>query len=180
MLKFSPFGMSQETMDELVRKGQAKYYSKRDKKLSVLAHDFKEKPTHEEILYFARENDLVLPEDYVDFLLDINGGHVDDIEISGHVVSRFFVFSNPLVNVCIINRRHVFEGRMPKGFLPVADDPFGNLFLMDVRKLPKNGTIYFWNHDLEGEEDEQPYFDNMEVLCESFSKFLDILEQAES
>jgi hypothetical protein len=176
MLKFSPFGMSQEAMDELVVKGQAKYYSKRDRKLSVLAYDFKEKPTRNEIMDFARENNLILPDDYINFLLDINGGHIDNIEIFGRVVSRFFAFSNPLIKVCIINRLHVFEGRIPEGFFPVADDPFGNLFLMDVRKLPGNGTIYFWNHDLEGEEDEQPYFDNMAVLCESFSKFLDILE----
>jgi hypothetical protein len=177
MLKFYPFGMSQEAMDDLIKRGQARDYSKKERRLCVQAYNFAGKPSHDEILVFSQKNNLDLPEDYIHFLMCVNGGNPNYIEVGNttRVLVAFLAFSNPLPDVCIDRNLYNLEGRIPHGFLPVAYDPFGNFFLIDARKSKSNGQIYFWSHEEEADEEGQPYFGNMDIICESFSELLNIL-----
>jgi hypothetical protein len=67
----------------------------------------------------------------------------------------------------------------PAGFVPIADDPGGNLYLLDCdRNSDRNGKVYFWNHE-GAEPTEDPAlsnFKNITLLFDSFSQFLDALK----
>jgi len=44
-----------------------------------------------------------------------------------------------------------YRGRVPDDYLPIADDPAGNLFCVTLRGDDK-GAIYFWDHEHERED----------------------------
>lgn len=69
------------------------------------------------------------------------------------------------------NEWNVFKNRIPQTMIPFASDPFGNQLCIGVTGDEK-GKVYFWDHELEGEEDEQPYYKNVYKIAESFQDFL--------
>jgi SMI1/KNR4 family protein SUKH-1 len=56
------------------------------------------------------------------------------------------------------------EGRVPQGMLPFADDPGGNLYLLD-----EVGSVWFWDHELEGRSEA------LVRLSDSLDDFLNAL-----
>jgi hypothetical protein len=177
MLIFSPLGMKQEEIDALAKRGIA--YDKSTKKQLLRAYLHKSKPTRERISQFEKEYSLKLSNDYAEFLMIHNGGHPNKniINVVGHnrVISRFFAMETPLTAASLDWVITVYQGRFPNGFLPIADDPGSNLFLIDATRSDNNGRVYFWSHDGEVEEEEQPYFGNMDYTCDSFSGLLERL-----
>jgi cell wall assembly regulator SMI1 len=69
------------------------------------------------------------------------------------------------------NQWNVFKNRIPYTIIPFASDPFGNQLCIGVTGDEK-GKVYFWDHEMEGEEDEQPYYENVYKIAESFQDFL--------
>lgn len=64
-----------------------------------------------------------------------------------------------------------YENRVPKAMLPIASDPGGSLFLLDVHP-GRPGSIYFWSLAHEVEEDEVPTMDNVFKVAENFTDLL--------
>lgn len=119
-----------------------------------------------------------LPSDYKEFLARHNGGRPEpdtyDFGDGGDAsdVHRFFGLG--LRGVYDIQKKiKVFKGRVPEMFLPIATDSGGNLVCMELTE-GKVGTIYFWDHEFEADE-EEPDMSNMHFIAPSFSAFLDSL-----
>ena len=56
---------------------------------------------------------------------------------------------------------------MALAWLPIASDPMGNIFYMDLSQ-PGKSPIFFWLHDLPSE--------NLQSVTTSFEEFIDSLE----
>lgn len=69
-----------------------------------------------------------------------------------------------------------YTGRVPEEMLPIGADPGGNLILLRI-KGPKRGAVFFWDHELEADDEEQPYYDNIKPLADSFPEFLASLHE---
>jgi hypothetical protein len=68
------------------------------------------------------------------------------------------------------------QKRIPNEMLPIAVDDGGNLYLLSLRSKDYS-TIYFWDHELEGDEGEEPTEENLTYLSHSFSNFFSNLKK---
>lgn len=137
------------------------------------------KPTLEslEILKdFESENNFSLPKDYQNFLIEVNGGWPEDNiffkdgQQFSDVNTFFSINRHPEWNYLFYNL-HIYSERIPYSMLPIANDSFGNLYLISLRD-GYFGEIYFWKHEeelLEGDASE--YFENVIFLAKSFGDF---------
>ena len=62
-----------------------------------------------------------------------------------------------------------FQGRLPKGFFPIARDPGGNLIGLLTQGKHK-GKIAFWDHEQEG---DQPSLRNLVVIADDLKDLLE-------
>lgn len=119
-----------------------------------------------------------LPEDYREFLLATNARQIRPcvIPVMGfprgdRLVAHEFTCFCPQESCDFSQRISIYAGRVPKGMLPLASDPGGNLFVMDLN--PSSfGTVSFWERAYEVEEGEAPTMDNVYNVAPSFSDFL--------
>jgi cell wall assembly regulator SMI1 len=126
------------------------------------------------------EMGVKVPEPYRRFLLQYNGGRPRP--------ARFVYGKGPYQDsrvhgfACIqqghINDiRHLvqtFAGRIPKGTMPIARDPAGNLVLIGTTGDPA-GKIFFWDHEQEAEEGQEADWRNVSPVADSFDQFLESL-----
>jgi len=122
-----------------------------------------------------------LPNDYRAFLLANNAREispcsipVSNIERTSTVTLREMCCFCPGQACDIFYTLDSYEGRIPSSFLPIGDDPGGNVFIMALDG-DSRGSIWFWIHEFEGDEDEPPTMDNVYPLAKSFTEFLDNL-----
>jgi len=119
-----------------------------------------------------------LPEEYRVFLVDHNGGtpvpnHFNTLgESGGSRLNEFYGLHDGPSYANLEDSYEVYLGRMPASVIPIASDPFGNAICIGISGC-EAGKIIFWDHDLEGTEDEQPYFGNITLIANSFNEFLD-------
>lgn len=66
-----------------------------------------------------------------------------------------------------------WKNRIIHGFIPIAEDPGGNLILLNC--TGKDEGIYFWDHELESLEDTPPNISNMSLISTSFEAFFNRL-----
>ncbi|RQR35243.1 SMI1/KNR4 family protein [Burkholderia sp. Bp9142] len=132
---------------------------------------------------FFSSHELMCPAAYKAFLQQYNGGcfnegYLQDTPLGPLLVSYFSTLS-PSKNRHIPAQMENLDEYIPVGFVPIADDPGGNLYLLDCDRNPdRNGKVYFWNHE-GAEPAEDPTlssFDNITLLFDSFSEFLDALK----
>lgn len=122
-----------------------------------------------------------LPHDYRDFMLTQNGGvltetahlHGDD---SGASVRAFLIVDDPQETggFDIDDYLRTYEGRYPGGFLPIAVDASSNLILLDTG-YDHPGSVWFWDHEGEADENEPPRTDNITKIADTFTDFVDAL-----
>lgn len=144
-------------------------------------------PTSEsEINDFEQKWNINLPENYKNFLLENNGGRpAEDL--------TFPIKNDPPLNLGVINffyginagehndldkEMRVHEDRVPKGFVPIAGDPMGNEICLAVSG-EHEGEVYFWEHEEEAEDGEEPTMQNMYLVANSFEEFLNNLKPYE-
>jgi len=136
----------------------------------------KNEPTSRDaIARLEGELGLTLPAEYVEFLLDQNGGlphdnifAVGDGNKSG---VRFFGVETGHDYDDLGKTARTFRARLPSGFLPIGDDPGRNLIAI-AASGPDAGSIWFWDHELEADEDEEPTRDNMVRMTATLSEFI--------
>ena len=133
----------------------------------------------QDIVDFEEENNIKLPEDYKQFLIEHNGGQpfpcispISDVQwIYGMVHEPNYA--------SLFWHIDIFQRRIPGWYFPIANDSGGNLYLMSLYH-ENHGTIAFWDHEGETEGDADQYFDNMKFVANSFTEFLNQLtEQVE-
>lgn len=65
--------------------------------------------------------------------------------------------------------------RYPDNMIAISDDAFGNLILLSV-KGRDHGKIYFWDHEMESNDDETPDYSNLTLISDSFKEFMNGLK----
>ena len=136
-----------------------------------------DKVSIEEIQSFEKKIGLIFPKDYKDFLVKYNGGAPSPASFDFYdksdasTIRSFFSIEKDNHNTESINwTLKLYNGRLPKYFLPVASDLGDNLILLDCSL--ENKGVFFWDHEEEADEDEEPTMDNMHYLSENFENFL--------
>ena len=71
----------------------------------------------------------------------------------------------------------IAQRRLPDEMIPIASDPFGNLFCLAVEG-DDAGKVLFWDHEREPDDDEEEVtsFPNVRFVADSFEEFLASLE----
>lgn len=142
--------------------------------------DSHEKLTLEQLEQFELEHNVKFPESYKNFLLKWNGGYVKpeifmiSDEQGRSVLNVFFGIGDMYDNLA--DFIEILEGRLPEGFIPIADDPSGNIICLGTKE-PYYDQIYFWDHELESEDPND--MSNMYFLANNINEFLDKLFEPE-
>ncbi|MED0932880.1 SMI1/KNR4 family protein [Bacillus mobilis] len=132
----------------------------------------------QDIKQFEQEYNVTLPKQYVDFLLEYNGGFPQEssFKISDDegesLVNKFYGIGDMKSNLGKVFE--VLEGEIPEEFISIANDPAGNEILLGVNG-DFQGKVYFWIHDIEPEDE----MDNMFILADSFVEFFNNLYESE-
>ena len=130
----------------------------------------------EEIKKFETENNIKLTQQYINFLLKWNGGKVTpnlfmiSKEQGPSVLNVFYGIGDMYDNMT--DYIEIMDERLPLGFIPIADDPSGNVICLGT-KDPYYDKIYFWDHEQEPENPDD--MSNMFFLANSIDEFLDNL-----
>jgi hypothetical protein len=113
-----------------------------------------------------------LPSDYKNFLLAYNGGIPENNIFDIPSADNSSGISELLGVDDIINSKRIMHNRLVEDALPIAYDECGNLICLVLG--PKEG-VYFWEHEWESDEGEEPTWENMHFLASTFTEFLDCL-----
>jgi cell wall assembly regulator SMI1 len=112
-----------------------------------------------------------LPPPYRNHLLQQDGGRMDNNDRYVHTVFSVCAVK-PIAS--IFSRLDTFAGRVPAWLLPVARDEGGNLFALSLRD-DDYGTVWFWDHEYEADEGEDPTEDNITQVGENWDRFIQSL-----
>jgi hypothetical protein len=132
----------------------------------------------QDIKQFEHEYNVILPKQYVDFLLKYNGGYPQEsnFKISDNqgesLVNKFYGIGDMKSNLAKVFE--VLEGEIPEDFISIANDPGGNEILLGVSGEYQD-KIYLWIHDIEPEDE----MGNVFILADSFSEFFNNLYETE-
>ena len=123
--------------------------------------------------FFEKNQNINLPKDYRDFLLEYNGGYpnpgiykISD-ELGESILNIFYGIGSMYDN--LKKKFDIFDEILEMGFIPIADDPSGNQICIGISK-ECFGQIFHWAHDEEHDKMENMYF-----LSNNFNEFLDSL-----
>jgi len=132
---------------------------------------------------------IKFPEDYRQYLLKYNGGQPQRSLLFGlgTSVEPYSAFSSSIHYFYALYNDsedhydnfedffHILKGRMPTHIFPIARDLAGNQICISSG-FDDYGYIYFWDHEEEADEDEEPDYRNLTLLSKSFKEFIEKLE----
>ncbi len=142
--------------------------------------------TYNDIEKVEAELEIKLPQDYKSFLVKHNGGqpkdgikfmkkdHTDDIAWD-FPINVFFGIDENDTSYELLTMYAIFCDRMPSQLIPIADDGIGNKICIGIHG-EYFGKVYLWKFDGENKEDEEPTFDNIDMLAENFEEFTNHLK----
>ena len=129
----------------------------------------------DDIREFEAEQDIELPDLYIKFLIENNGGRPEkkyftiSDEQGDSILSRFYSIGD--TKNSLSKYLDIFEGRIPEDFIPIANDPSGNILCLGIRNEYCE-NIFFWDHE---EENDDADMSNMYYLAKNIYEFVDIL-----
>ncbi|WP_028775525.1 SMI1/KNR4 family protein [Shimazuella kribbensis] len=139
----------------------------------VKIHRSHKKLSESDIMAFEKENNVQLTKQYKKFLLKWNGGfpepslfHISP-EQGSSVLNVFFGIGEMYDN--LNDYMELLDDRLPKGFIPIGDDPAGNIICLGIEGSFYE-KIYFWDHEQETDDPNQ--MSNMYFLSNNISEFL--------
>ncbi len=145
--------------------------------------------TEEDIARAERRIGRPIPAAYRAFLISHNGGRPsfgvfliqdkDDGPGDRSRINWFFGISTGRDYNDLELMLEDYRDRIPSNFLPVADDPFGNLVCL-LTEGEQAGAVYFWDHERETERGEGLAYGNMRLIARSFDEFLNGLRRDDS
>lgn len=129
-----------------------------------------------DIVEFEETNEVSLPEDYKEFLLQHNGGRPEAnvLADAGTDVQWLFGMVEEPAWASLFHALDTYEGRIPAWYMPIGTDSGGNLFIMSLYEENK-GVIALWWHEDEVEQNGSEYFENLTHVADSFGEFADLL-----
>jgi hypothetical protein len=115
-----------------------------------------------------------LPADYVDCVLQHNGGHPsrDVFDVPGN--SRVFGYLcdfHAESGSYVLDSYEDMRDRLLDWIFPIADDPFGNMICLDYRVDRVNPSVVFWDHEASYDDPEAA----LTYVAASFTEFLGML-----
>jgi SMI1-KNR4 cell-wall len=132
---------------------------------------------------FEARNGLSIPEPYRRFLLEHNSGQPDPDAFDctdgaggtdRRMVHWFFgIDCSEYYSLDYEIATYYRRKRIPQDLFPIACDPFGNLILMGMPG-PREGKVYFWDHNWEAEPGDPPAEDNIYFVANSFDEFMNL------
>jgi cell wall assembly regulator SMI1 len=130
-----------------------------------------------------RERGWTLPADYKAFLARRDGGRPVEGSVfrfrDGDRERRSFVNNflgvRPAPDGDLLREVELTGDLLPKGVLPIAGDPVGNVICIDARG-GGDGPVLFWDHE---QVPEEPDESNLHEIAPTFEAFLDGLEDFE-
>jgi hypothetical protein len=130
--------------------------------------------TEDAVASYCAEHDLEIPAPLRRQLLDQNGGAPREealvsIQDNEDELMSFFGIGMPDRSSELAWVAKTFQARLPVGFLAFADDPGGNLFLIETAPESKHG-VWFWDHEREGEGRAA-----LSLVAPTFDDFLAVL-----
>jgi hypothetical protein len=134
----------------------------------------------ESLDHLENEIGFCLPREYRTFLGTYNGGYPepDVFDFSdgreGSSVNQFYGLTIKDNSRNILSVRNTFLNRIPARYLAIACDPGGNQICLAMAGEDE-GTIIFWDHELEAEDGEPPSSENMTMIANSFNEFIEKL-----
>jgi hypothetical protein len=136
----------------------------------------------EAIELFQRIIAAKFPKQYLEFLMHYNGGHPspDVFEISewndASSVQNFYKINSKHNYDDLLWSYRTFSERIPPQFLAVASDPGGNQICLAVSGQ-HYGKVFFWDHENEVDEGSVAGMQNMTLVADNFSVFLNNLHE---
>lgn len=93
---------------------------------------------------------LLLPNDFKQVIAHNNGAspepNVYDTEITKEKIAGYLLSFNCNDQVNILDTYEALKDRLPKRFIPIMSDPFGNYICFDFLN-ENNPKVFFWNHE---------------------------------
>jgi len=136
------------------------------------------KVTLSDISEFEAAWNIRLPESYINFLLQYNGGTpepnnflITDWDLEG-MVDTFYGLHEGVYGLNYNNR--VFKDRIPDHCITIGTDPGGNQICLSLGES-NYGYIYFWDHEEECDEGEHADYSNIGLISKSFHDLLSSL-----
>ncbi len=131
--------------------------------------------TSEALSAYCADHGLVLPEPLRLQLIEQNGAVPEAtllVSVAGQdeeLDSFLGVGMDDLANELAWNA-DTLKGRLPDGLLPFANDPGGNLFVVETDPASTHGVL-FWDHELEGDSAA------LTPIAPTFTEFLGMLRE---
>lgn len=101
----------------------------------------------DKIIDMEKEYDIILPNQYKDFLCKYNGGYTPKTKFKIRNVSSDIRGFYGVGNVELSLNDIELEKWVDKGVLPIACDSFGNYVIIGLHNS-NNGKIYFCDHEI--------------------------------
>lgn len=176
-ITFKRYGYSPEDIERMNQPNYGKKPDKRTVKQLIAAYN-QPLPTPEEIELFETALNILLPDDYKQFLLKVNGGKPSKKLLSG--------FGTGINTFLALNSPYAYNGIEPvyllsdpkdcwgtQKVIPIGTSSGGDYFLMRVA-ANESHAIYFYEHDGYYEDE---YFDIQQAphLANSFMELLSAL-----
>jgi hypothetical protein len=133
-------------------------------------------PTQEDLRLLEEELGARLPDDYRAFLIKFNGGRPEpnwfpmqgELGVGG--VDLFLGIRRPGEWDDLLTAKRRLLERMPPHMLPIAHAECGNLICLSLGGSD-SGSVYYWDHELEADEGEEPTYANLSHVADSFATF---------
>lgn len=131
-----------------------------------------------------------LPDNYKEFLFKNNGGHPikdsctllesytnNELNFESGIAWFFAIYDGEYNNLV---RDYLFmkDWRIQPELLTIARDGLGNRFCLCI-KGPNQGKVYFWFHENENPEENNPWYQNISLVAHSFENFINSLHRFE-
>lgn len=125
---------------------------------------------------------IKFPKEYKDFLILYNGWKlwfsrpvIEIHELNQNVVPELFFWINTNSYDLIQDNLIIRKWRYPSWFVSISSDPWWNSFLLWVDLNNSDyWKVYFWDHENENPyEWEEPWMENMYLVANSFTEFME-------
>jgi hypothetical protein len=119
------------------------------------------------------------PDDYRRFLLTCNGGTPETNEFdipateNGSGINYFYSILGTDQDGDLLREQYLLTGRLPHGVIGIGDAEGGNLVCLSLR-AQDHGTVFFWDHELEAENDAAAA---LAKLAPTFDAFFSLLQK---
>jgi len=140
--------------------------------------------TEADIAQAEQQTGHTFPAAYRSFLLASNGGRPEQPVVysmqglqggANHegTVDRFFGIKVK-ESINLEHYADLYRDRVPANLLPIARDPGDNLVCIGTKGVDSE-KVYFWDHEEEADEGQEPTYDNLYLVANTFGGFLDNL-----